>query len=244
MTRTSRPRRTPLSEDCWCLRLSDRICADEDRAPNPSRSHQLRVRTCTRPGRLGEAAGGIPRLISVTCSTCGAEVPDGARFCPTCGADLQVRGDERRVVTVVFADLVGFTGLSEHRDPEQVKALVDRCFERLVADIVAFGGRVDKIVGDAILALFGAPVAHEDDPERAVRAALAMQETMRAYRAEVGAPIQMRIGVNTGEVLTGAMRAGGDYTAMGDVVNTANRLQTAAQGGEVLVGSATYNATA
>ncbi|MGH9111574.1 MAG: zinc-ribbon domain-containing protein, partial [Acidimicrobiales bacterium] len=108
----------------------------------------------------------------MTCSTCGAEVPDGARYCPTCGTDLQARGDERRVVTIVFADLVGFTKLSEHRDPEQVKRLVDRCFERLVADIVAFGGRVDKIVGDAVLALFGAPTAHEDDAERAVRAAL------------------------------------------------------------------------
>ena len=148
------------------------------------------------------------------------------------------------MVTVLFGDLVGFTAMAEQADPERIKNLVDRCFERLVRDIVAFGGRVDKIVGDAIVALFGAPVAHEDYPERAVRAALAMQETMRIYRAEVGAPIQMRIGINTGEVLTGAMRAGGDYTAMGDVVNIANRLQTAAVGGEVIVGSATYNATA
>jgi class 3 adenylate cyclase/tetratricopeptide (TPR) repeat protein len=170
-------------------------------------------------------------------------VPDGGRFCTTCGFDLQARADERRVVTVLFGDLVGFTSMSEQADPERVKILVDRCFERLVRDIVAFGGRVDKIVGDAIVALFGAPVAHEDDPERAVRAALAMQDTMREYRAELGAPIQMRIGITTGEVLTGAMRAGGDYTAMGDVVNTANRLQTAAKGGEVLVGSATYHAT-
>src|SRR5215204_5982214 len=243
MTRTSRPRRTPLSEDCWCLRLSVRICADKDRAPNPSRSHQLRVRTCTRPGRLGEAVGVIPRLTSVTCSTCGAEVPDGARFCPTCGADLQVRGDERRVVTVVFADLVGFTGLSEHRDPEQAKALVDRCFERLVADIVAFGGRVDKIVGDAILALFGAPVAHEDDAERAVRAALQLHVTLAAAQAELDADVRLRVGVNTGEVLVGSLRAGGDYTAMGDVVNTAQRLQSAAEPGQVLVGQATYLAT-
>jgi class 3 adenylate cyclase/tetratricopeptide (TPR) repeat protein len=177
------------------------------------------------------------------CPSCRSTVPDGGRFCTTCGFDLQARADERRVVTVLFGDLVGFTSMSEQADPERVKILVDRCFERLVRDIVAFGGRVDKIVGDAIVALFGAPVAHEDDPERAVRAALAMQETMQAYRAEVGAPIQMRIGITTGEVLTGAMRAGGDYTAMGDVVNTANRLQTAARGGEVLVGSATYYAT-
>jgi class 3 adenylate cyclase/tetratricopeptide (TPR) repeat protein len=154
-----------------------------------------------------------------------------------------VRGDERRVATVLFADLVGFTGLSEARDPEQVKNLVDTCFERLVNDIDAFGGRVDKIVGDAIVALFGAPVAHEDDAERAVRAALQMQRTLADLDDSLSVAVRMRIGVNTGEVLVGALRAGGDYTAMGDVVNTASRLQTAAPPGEVLVGPATYAAT-
>jgi class 3 adenylate cyclase/tetratricopeptide (TPR) repeat protein len=146
-------------------------------------------------------------------------------------------------VTVVFADLVGYTALSETRDPEQVKNLIDSCFERLVADIDAFGGRVDKIIGDAIVALFGAPIAHEDDAERAVRAALRMQETLVAHTADLGVDIRMRVGVNTGEVLVGALRAGGDYTAMGDVVNTANRLQAAAAPGDVLVGAATYAAT-
>ena len=124
-------------------------------------------------------------------------------------------------------------------DPEQVKNLVDGCFERLVADVVAFGGRVDKIIGDAIVALFGAPVAHEDDAERAVRAALRMQGTLRAYVDSLGLGVQMRIGVNTGEVLVGALRAGGDYTAMGDVVNAAERLQTAAPPGGILVGPGT-----
>ena len=170
-------------------------------------------------------------------------MPAGARFCPDCGQDLRLRGDERRIVTVVFADLVGYTALSEIRDPEQVKNLVDGCFERLVADIDAFGGRVDKIIGDAIVALFGAPTAHEDDAERAVRAALRMQETLAEVSGELGVDIRMRVGVNTGEVLVGALRAGGDYTAMGDVVNTANRLQTAAQPGDVLVGRATFAAT-
>ncbi len=179
----------------------------------------------------------------MTCPSCRADAPPGARFCAECGQDLRLRGDERRVVTVVFADLVGFTSLSETRDPEQVKRLVDGCFERLVTDIDAFGGRVDKIIGDAIVALFGAPVAHEDDAERAVRAALRMQSTLTATSAELGVEIRMRVGVNTGEVLVGALRAGGDYTAMGDVVNTANRLQTAAPPGEVLVGPATYAAT-
>lgn len=180
---------------------------------------------------------------AVICPSCRSDVPAGARFCSECGQDLRLRGDERRVVTVLFADLVGYTSLSETRDPEQVKNLVDTCFERLVADIDAFGGRVDKIVGDAIVALFGAPVAHEDDAERAVRAALRMQHTLARASGELGVAVQMRIGVNTGEVLVGALRAGGDYTAMGDVVNTASRMQTAAAPGSVLVGSATHAAT-
>ena len=127
---------------------------------------------------------------------------------------------------MLFADLVGFTSMSEARDPEHVKNLVDACFQRLAADVTAFGGKVDKIIGDAIVALFGAPLAHEDDAERAVRAALRMQETIAAHAAEAGAQVQLRIGVNTGEVLVGALRAGGDYTAMGDVVNIASRLQS------------------
>ncbi|UDY34635.1 adenylate/guanylate cyclase domain-containing protein [Dermatobacter hominis] len=177
------------------------------------------------------------------CPSCGSQCAAGARFCWSCGQPLRAPTEERRVVTVLFADLVGFTALSEHLDPEQVKRLVDHAFERLVRDVTAFGGRVDKIVGDAIVALFGAPVAHEDDAERAVRAALRMQETLATYATESGAGIRMRIGVNTGEVLVGALRAGGDYTAMGDVVNTASRLQTLAEPGEVLVGEATQLAT-
>lgn len=144
---------------------------------------------------------------------------------------------------MLFADLVGFTAIAETMDPEAAKLLVDRGFERLVRDVVGFGGRVDKILGDAIVALFGAPIAHEDDAERAVRAALQMQKTIRAYATEVGADVRLRIGVNTGEVLTGAMRSGGDYTAMGDVVNTASRLQSTAAPGEVFVGGPTFEAT-
>ncbi|MEL7209424.1 MAG: adenylate/guanylate cyclase domain-containing protein, partial [Actinomycetota bacterium] len=175
----------------------------------------------------------------MTCPSCGAQVPEGARFCSSCGFALAQReDDQRRVVTVLFADLVGFTTMSEGTDPEQVKRVVDGCFEELVGVVETFGGRVDKIIGDAVLALFGAPVGHEDDAERAVRAALRMQETLASR--DTSAELQLRIGVNTGEVLVGALRSGGDYTAMGDVVNTAQRLQSAARPGQVLVGSATY----
>jgi class 3 adenylate cyclase/tetratricopeptide (TPR) repeat protein len=182
-------------------------------------------------------------LAAMSCPSCGAAVSESARFCESCGHALQSRSDERRIATVLFADLVGFTTLSESRDPEQVKNLVDACFQLLARDITSFGGQVDKIIGDAIVALFGAPVAHEDDAERAVRAALRMQETLQAYRADTEAPVHLRIGVNTGEVLVGALRAGGDYTAMGDVVNTAQRLESLAAPDTVVVGPATYAAT-
>ena len=179
----------------------------------------------------------------MTCPACGAPVPEGARFCSECGQRLVATADERRLATVLMADLVDFTALAAASDPEQVKRLVDACFEALVNDIVDFGGRLDKIVGDEIVALFGAPVAHEDDAERGVRAALRMHETLTALAPDLGIRVQMRVGLNTGEVLVGAMRAGGDPTVMGDVVNTAQRLQKLAAPGQVIVGPATFNAT-
>jgi class 3 adenylate cyclase/tetratricopeptide (TPR) repeat protein len=183
------------------------------------------------------------------CSSCGVAVPAGARFCPACGAAQEIghaNTEERRIVTVLFADLVGFTSLAEHLDPEQVKRLVDSCFEQLVDVVTEFGGRVDKILGDGMLVLFGAPVAHEDDPERAVRAALRMQQTLSAHVATSGLTgsddVRMRVGINTGEVLVGTL-AGTDYTAMGDVVNLASRLQAVAPVGGVLVGETTHGLT-
>ena len=177
-----------------------------------------------------------------TCHSCGQIVSDGARFCPSCGTpqhDDSAAAEARRVVTVLFADLVGFTALSEHRDPERVKRLVDVIFEQLVRDVESHGGVVDKMLGDAIVALFGAPIAHEDDADRAVRAAWAMQATLRDFRETNPADaVAMRIGINTGEVLVGTL-AGTDYTAMGDVVNTASRLQEIARPGAVLVGQPT-----
>ncbi|MGH9246650.1 MAG: adenylate/guanylate cyclase domain-containing protein [Acidimicrobiales bacterium] len=188
---------------------------------------------------------GVASPIDATaCPNCGNPVTPEARFCPSCGQSLRHVSDERRIVTVLFADLVGFTALAETHDPEQVKNLVDNCFEGLVADVAAYGGRVDKIVGDAIVALFGAPIAHEDDAERAVRAGLQMQRTLADWaELEAAHHLKMRVGINTGEVLVGALRAGGDYTAMGDVVNIASRLQYTAEPGQVVVGPSTYQAT-
>ncbi|MGZ4672059.1 MAG: adenylate/guanylate cyclase domain-containing protein, partial [Ilumatobacteraceae bacterium] len=177
------------------------------------------------------------------CPSCATEIAADARFCSSCGYSVTSRGEERRITTVLFADLVGFTTLAEHRDPEAVKRLIDSCFQLLVDDITAFGGRVDKILGDGILALFGAPVAHEDDAERAVRAAFRMQTSLDHFVETSGLSgsdgIRMRVGINTGEVLVGAV-AGTEYTAMGDVVNTASRLQEAAPPGRILVGQSTY----
>jgi class 3 adenylate cyclase/tetratricopeptide (TPR) repeat protein len=199
------------------------------------------MRWIPRGGGRGSLEGMVQTMSA--CPSCGALAPDGARFCPTCGSPISLPTDERRIVTVLFADVVGFTSMSERADPEQIKNTIDACFDKLASDVTAFGGRVDKIVGDQLMAIFGAPTAHEDDAERAVRAALQIQQSVAEHTRENGSDLRVRIGVNTGEVLVGAIRAGGDVTAMGDVVNTAHRLQTSAQPGQVLVGPDTYAAT-
>src|SRR2546423_8964149 len=118
------------------------------------------------------------------CPACGEGVPEAARFCPECGHALATRPDERRLVTVLMADIVGFTTLAETADPEQVKNLVDRTFERLVADVRAFGGQLDKIVGDALIARFGVPIAHEDHAQRGGRPPLQMPEPLEELAAD------------------------------------------------------------
>ena len=147
---------------------------------------------------------------------------------------------ERKVVTVLFADLVGFTARAEQLDPEDVEAILRPYHERLRAELERFGGTVEKFIGDAVMALFGAPVAHEDDPERAVRAALAIRDWAREKDA-----VQVRIAVNTGEALINldARPEAGEGMAAGDVVNTTARLQSAAPVNGVLVGETTYRAT-
>ena len=146
------------------------------------------------------------------------------------------------MVTAVFVDLAGFTARAERLDPEDVRALLAPYHARLRADLERFGGTVEKFIGDAVMALFGAPVSHEDDAERAVRAALAIRD----WAQEQGDALQVRIGVNTGEALVAldARPVEGETMAAGDVVNTAARLQATAPLNGVLVGEQTYRATA
>ncbi|MBN1954491.1 MAG: tetratricopeptide repeat protein [Anaerolineae bacterium] len=149
--------------------------------------------------------------------------------------DTQRAADQRKQVTVLFADIVGFTTMAEHMDPEEVHGIVSALWQQMDKVIVDHGGAVDKHIGDAVMALFGAPIAHEDDPERAIRAALAMQAEM----AQSG-KLQMRIGIHTGPVLLGAVGTTAEYTALGDTVNLVSRLQGLAPAGGVLISHETY----
>jgi class 3 adenylate cyclase/tetratricopeptide (TPR) repeat protein len=184
----------------------------------------------------------------VSCPDCGTPTVPGARFCFACGAALPAAVDleaERRVVTVLFGDLSDFTSWSEDLDPERVGGLTDRVLATLAAAVQEFGGHVDKLTGDGLMAVFGAPTAHEDDAERAVRAAARMQSVVRrAVEQESGGGrrLGLRVGLNTGEVLAG-VQAHLSYTVVGDTVNTASRLSDAAGVGAVLAGRDTALAT-
>src|SRR3954453_17044320 len=158
-----------------------------------------------------------------TCANCGQENPDVARFCLACGSGLVASPDareERKVVTVLFADLVGFTSRAEQLDPEDVRALLSPYYARLRQELERRGGTVEKFIGDAVMALFGAPAAHEDDPERAVRAALAIRDGLgELNEADPKLELQVRIAVNTGEALIalGARPSEGEGMAAGDL---------------------------
>jgi predicted ATPase/class 3 adenylate cyclase len=161
-------------------------------------------------------------------------------------AEQAVGREERKVVTVFFADLVGFTGRAEQLDPEDVRAMLSPYYARVRSEIERFGGTVEKFIGDAVMAVFGAPVAHEDDPERAVRAALAAREAVQELNeANPALDLHVRIAVNTGEAVVAldARPAEGEGMVAGDVVNTAARLQAAAPVDGILVGESTYRAT-
>jgi class 3 adenylate cyclase len=173
-----------------------------------------------------------------TCAGCGQESPEAARFCFACGEPLapaEPVDEERRIVSVVFVDLVGFTTQAEKLDPEDVRALLTPYHSAVREELESFGGIVEKFIGDAVMAVFGAPTAFGDDAERAVRAALSVRDRMDG----------VRIAVNTGEALValGARPSHGEAMVAGDVVNTASRLQQAAPVNGVLVGELTYRAT-
>jgi class 3 adenylate cyclase/tetratricopeptide (TPR) repeat protein len=188
----------------------------------------------------------------LTCPRCGEENPQQAKFCLNCGqpfASAEPARKERKFATALFADLVGSTTLAEREDPEVVQSVVGRAFDRLAEVIQRHEGLLEKFMGDAVLAVFGVPRAHEDDAERAVRAANEMQavlsEMNRGFVAEGKPELAMRIGVEAGEVLVDLERASGprDRMLTGDAVNTAARLQTAAEPGHIVVGLGVYEAT-
>jgi class 3 adenylate cyclase len=176
------------------------------------------------------------------CPRCGHENPEGGKFCSECGASIAESaraGEERRIVSVLFVDLVGFTSRAEALDPEDVREFLKPYHEHVRTELERFGGTVEKFIGDAVVGVFGAPTAYGDDPERAVRAALAVRDWAGEEALEV------RIAVNTGEAIVSldASPGHGDAMVAGDVVNTAARLQTSAPSGGVLVGEETYLGT-
>ncbi|MFZ0342515.1 MAG: AAA family ATPase [Gaiellaceae bacterium] len=184
-----------------------------------------------------------------TCRACGQDNPEVARFCLACGASFAAETpprEERRIVSVVFVDLVGFTSRSEQLDPEDVRAILTPYHGTVRDELESFGGVVEKFVGDAVMAVFGAPTAHGDDPERAVRAALAVRDAVIVLNTEQPQlELRIRGAVNTGEavVTLSARPALGEAMVAGDVVNTASRLQQHAPVGEIVVGEETYRAT-
>ncbi len=182
------------------------------------------------------------------CPHCGQENPAVAQFCLACGrplGEMPALGEERKVVTVLFCDLVGFTPLSDRSDPEDVRATLSSYFTRLRRAVERHGGRVEKFIGDAVVALFGAPIVHEDDPERAVRCAFAMLRAIDEMNEEVpGLDLAVRIGITTGETLvTLSAEAAGEGIVAGVVVNTAARLQEIAPVGGIVVAEGTYRGT-
>ena len=193
------------------------------------------------------------------CGRCQVDVSADFAFCPRCGNQLDnverppapapAASADRRSATVLFADLTGFTSISETLDPEDVRGLQTDLFDALRGVVERFDAFVEKFVGDAVMAVFGAPTAHEDDPQRALHAAIGMHAAVTAlserWHLRIGRPLQLRIGINSGRVVAGHLGSSADaaYAVTGDTVNTAARLQTAAEPGQTLVSEATFRLT-
>ncbi len=172
------------------------------------------------------------------CPSCGRPLPTGARFCPSCANPVSEpagSSEERKLATVLFADLVGSTELAGSQDPERTRALLNRFYDAMAAEITETGGTVEKFVGDAVVAAFGVPAAQEDHAERALHTALSMQRRLDEL---FGGELALRIGVNTGDVVVGRPREGSSFVT-GDAVNVAARLEQAAEPGEILAGERT-----
>lgn len=204
-------------------------------------------------------------LQSVTCPACGAANAPTAKYCNECGSLLSavrppaaaqipslaaLETEERRIVTILFADMTGSTSIADRMDPEEVRLLMAGYFGVIEQVIHRHGGTIEKFIGDAVMAVFGIPVAHEDDPDRAVRAALEILQALQRFNEQrqfedpQALPVQVRIGINTGEVAAGSSTSeGGQFLITGDAVNVAARLQQNAQPGTILVGSRTYRST-
>ncbi|HTG46544.1 MAG TPA: adenylate/guanylate cyclase domain-containing protein, partial [Actinomycetota bacterium] len=180
------------------------------------------------------------------CSVCGTEAPEGAQFCPNCGSPLRsvLPTEERRVVTVLFADLVDSTGLARRLDPERAREVLGRFYEATSEELYALRGQPEKFIGDAVMAVFGLPQTHEDDAVRAVRAGLAIRGRLRRLSQELGLdrPLQVHVGVEAGEAATG-VGPSGQLLVTGAVVNAAARLQAAAGPDEILVGELAHALT-
>jgi len=193
--------------------------------------------------------------LGTPCPSCGTINPEGFAFCGTCGASLASvaaptpTAEERKVVTILFADVTGSTAIAERLDPEQMRAMMGRFFQAMTEVIGRYEGTVEKFIGDEVMAVFGLPITHEDDPERAVRAAAAMRERLdelnRELEATRGIALQMRIGINTGEVVADPQATEkGEFMVTGDAVNIAARLRGTADPGGIVVGDRTYWNTA
>ena len=184
----------------------------------------------------------------IACPTCRAENPEGFKFCGQCAAPLvasPAHPEERKTVTTLFCDLVAFTAMSEAADPEDVDAVLREYFARATKVIESHGGTVEKFIGDAVVGVFGVPAVHEDDPERAVRAGLRIVEALEGMKRPDGSPLEVRVGVNTGEALVrlDVDPASGRGFLTGDAVNVAARLQAAAPPGGVVVGALVHELT-